>query len=84
MTSHVYNTRINPVSTIEENVSSEANFKVSESSVISETANLILCLEKKLISRRSDGLDKEILNLKDVFIKISKSKINASGRKLVI
>ena len=83
MTSHVYNTRINPVSTIEENVSSEANFKVSESSVISETANLILCLEKKLISR-SDGLDKEILNLKDVFIKISKSKINTPGRKLVI
>ena len=49
MTSHVYNTRKNPASTIEENVSSEANFEASESSVISETPNLILSLEKKLI-----------------------------------
>ena len=68
MTSYVYNTRNNPLSTIEENVSSEANFEASESSLISETANLILSLEKKLISR-FDGLDKEILNLKDVIIK---------------
>ena len=49
-------------------VSSEANFEASESSVISEKANLISTLEKKLISR-FDGLDKEILNLKDVIIK---------------
>ena len=41
MTSHVYNARNNPLSTIEENVSSEANIEASESSVISETANLI-------------------------------------------
>ena len=68
MTSHVYNTGNNPCSTIKEIVSSEANFEASESSVISETANLILSLEKKLISR-FDGLDKEILNLKDVIIK---------------
>ena len=68
MTSHVYNTRNNPPSTIKENVSSEANFEASKSSVISETANLSLSLEKKLISR-FDGLDKEILNLKDVIIK---------------
>ena len=68
MTSHVYNTRNNPLSTIKENVSSEANFEASESSVISETANLILSLEKKLISRY-DGLDKEMLSLKDVIIK---------------
>ena len=58
----------NPLSTIEENVSSEANFEASESYVISETANLILSLEKKLISR-FNGLDKEKLNLKDVIIK---------------
>ena len=58
MTSHVYNTRKNPASTIEENVSSEANFEASESSVISETPNLILSLEKKLIWR-FDGLDKK-------------------------
>ena len=57
-----------PLSTIEENVSSEANFEASEFSVILETTNLILSLEKKLISR-FDGLDKEILNLKEVIIK---------------
>ena len=50
MTSHVYNTRNNPLSTIEENISAEANFEASESSVISETANLIVSLEKKIIS----------------------------------
>ena len=68
MTSHFYNTRNNPVPTIEENGSPEANFEASESPVISETANLILSLEKKLISR-FDGFDKEIRNLKDVIIK---------------
>ena len=49
MTPHVYNTRNNP--TIEENVSSDANFEAFESSVISETANHILSLDKKLITR---------------------------------
>ena len=58
MTSHIYNTRNNPLSTVKENVSLEANFEASDSSVISETANLILSLEKKLISRFS-GLDKK-------------------------
>ena len=62
MTSHVYNTRNNPVLTIEENVSSEANFEAPESLVI------FLSLQKKLILR-FDGFDKEILNLKDVIIK---------------
>ena len=42
MTAFVCNTRNNPISTIKENVSSDANFKTSESPVISETANLIL------------------------------------------
>ena len=60
MTSHVYNKRNNPVATIEGNVSSE---------VISETANLILSLEMKLLILRFDCLDKEILSLKDVIIK---------------
>ena len=68
MTPHVYNTRNNPLSTTEEIASSEANIEVFESLVISETANLILSLEKKSISR-FDGLDKKILNLKDVIIK---------------
>ena len=56
MTAHIYNTRNNRVSTIEVNVSYDANFKASESSVISETANLVLSLETKLIPR-FDGLD---------------------------
>ena len=60
MTSHVYNKRNNPVATIVGNVSSE---------VISETANLILSLEMKLLILRFDCLDKEILSLKDVIIK---------------
>ena len=38
MTSHIYNTRNSPLSKIEENVSSKANFEVSKSSTTSETA----------------------------------------------
>ena len=68
MTSHIYNTRKNALSTIEENVSSEVNFEASESFVISKKVNIILSLEKKLNSR-FDVLDKEILNLKYVIIK---------------
>ena len=41
MTSHIYNTRKNALSTIEENVSSEVNFETSESFVISKKVNLI-------------------------------------------
>ena len=67
MTSYVYNTKNNPLSTIEENASSEANFKASESSVISEISNLMLSLGKRL-SSSIDGLDKEMQNLKDVII----------------
>lgn len=37
MTSHVYNSRNNPLSAIKEGVSSEANFEASGTSVISET-----------------------------------------------
>ena len=51
MTAFICNTRNNPISTIKENVSSDANFKTFESPVISETANLILILENKLLSR---------------------------------
>ena len=52
-------------------MSSEANFRASESPVIFEAANPILSLEKKL--SRSDGLDKEMLNLKDVICNNQKS-----------
>ena len=69
MMSHNYNATVdNPVSTIEENSSSDANHEASETVVISETTNFILSLEKKLISR-FHGLDKEILNFKDVINK---------------
>ena len=57
------------------------NFEASDSSVISETANLILSLEKKLISR-FNGLDKGKLNLKDVIIKNLQEE-NQSLRKKV-
>ena len=62
MTSHVYNTRNNLFQ------QSKKNFEASEASVISETANLILSLEKDLTSR-FHGLEKEIQNLKDVIVK---------------
>ena len=68
MTSHIYNTRKNALSTIEENLSSEVNFEASESFVISKKVNLILSLEKKLNSRFV-VLDTKILNLKYVIIK---------------
>ena len=56
-TSHSYNTRNN-------NVNNEEN----ENDPAPKTSDLIINLEKKLISR-FDGVDKEILNLKDVIIK---------------
>ena len=67
MMSHVYNTKNNPISITEENVLSDTNFEASQSSIISETTNLILNFGKKLISR-FNGLDKEVLNLKHIII----------------
>ena len=55
---HNYNTRHNPlVATNEENNVSDP-----------QTSDLIIKLEKKILSR-FDGLNKELLNLKDVIIK---------------
>ena len=54
---HTYNTRSN-------NLNNEEN----ESEQAPNTSELIINLEKKVISR-FDGVDKEILNLKDVIIK---------------
>ena len=54
---HTYNTR-------SKNLNNEEN----ESDQAPNTSELIINLEKKLISR-FDGEDKEILNLKDVIIK---------------
>ena len=55
--SHAYNTRNN---------SSSPNTVENESAL--QTSDLILSLEKKLLSC-FDGVDKELLNLKDVIIK---------------
>ena len=55
--SHAYNTRNN---------SSSPNTVENESAL--QTSDLILSLEKKLLSR-FDGVDKELLNLKNVIIK---------------
>ena len=69
--SHAYNTRNN---------SSSPNTVENESAL--QTSDLILSLEKKLLSR-FDGVDKELLNLKDVIIKFSKSKTNSYDQKLI-
>ena len=53
---HTYNTRSN-------NINNEEN----ENDQATKSSDLIINLEKKLISR-FDGVDKEILNLKDVII----------------
>ena len=79
MSSHNYNTRLNSLTSIEESTSTEVN--VSNDAIVdvpsqtkanafhfSETATLIINLEKKITSR-FDGLDNLLLNLKDVIIK---------------
>ena len=55
---HNYNTRYSPL------VANNEENNVSDP----QTSDLIINLEKKILSR-FDGLDKELLNLKDVIIK---------------
>ena len=79
MSSHNYNARLNSLSSIEESTPTEVS--ASNDTVVdtpsqtnanttqfSETATLIINLEKKRTSR-FDGLDNELLRLKDVIIK---------------
>ena len=79
MSSHNYNTRLNSLTSIEE--STPAEVSASNDTIIdtpsqtnvnitqfSETATLIINLEKKMTSR-FDDLDNELLNLKDVITK---------------
>ena len=79
MSSHNYNTRLNSLTSNEESTLTEVS--VSNDAIVdapshtnattsqfSETATLIINLEKKMTSR-FDGLDIELLNLKDVIIK---------------
>ena len=77
--SHNYNTRLNSLSSIEESTPTEVS--ASDDTIVdtpsqananttqlSETSTLIINLEQKMTSR-FDGLDNELLNLKDVIIK---------------
>ena len=77
--SHNYHTRLNSLTSIEESTPTEVS--ASNDTIVdtpsqtnanttqfSETATLIINLEKKMTSR-FDGLDNELLNLKDVIIK---------------
>ena len=79
MSSHNYITRLNSLTSNEESTLSEVS--ASNDAIVdapsqanantyqfSETAILIINLEKKMTSR-FDGLDNELLNLKDVIIK---------------
>ena len=79
MLSHNYNTRLNSLTAIEE--STPTKVSISNDTTVdtpsqtnantiqfSETTTLIINLEKKMTSR-FDGLDNELLNLKDVIIK---------------
>ena len=83
MSSHNYNTRLNPFTSIEESTPTEVSasndtiadtpshfdhFTNANTSQFSETATLIINLKKNMTSR-FDGLDNELLNLKDVIIK---------------
>ena len=79
MSSHNYNARLNSLTSIEE--STPAEVSASNDTIVDtpfqtnanitqffETATLIINLEKKMTSR-FDGLDNELLNLKDVSVK---------------
>ena len=79
MLSHSYNARLNSLTSNEESTLTEVSASNdaivdapsqtnATTSQFSETATLIINLEKKMTSR-FDGLDIELLNLKDVIIK---------------
>ena len=79
MSSHNYNTRLNSLTSIEESTPTEVSAlndtivdtpsqTNANTTQFSETAALIINLEKKM-SSRFDDLDNELLNLKDVTIK---------------
>ena len=79
MSSHNYNTRLNSLTSIEESTPTEVSASNdtivdapsqtnANTTQVSETATLIINLEKKITSR-FDGLDSGLLNLKDVIIK---------------
>ena len=79
MLSHNYRTRLNSFTSIEESTPTEARASNdiivdtpsqanANTTQFSETATSIINLEKKMTSR-FDGLDNELLNLKDVIIK---------------
>lgn len=71
MSSHNYNTRHNSLASNERNDVPESNSTIDNQEnnpTPCETTDLIINLEKKLLSR-FDGLDNEILNIKNIVIK---------------
>ena len=101
MLSHNYNKRLNSLTSNEESTPTEVS--TSNDAIVeapsqtnantyqfSETATLIINLEKKMTSR-FDGLDNELLNLKDVIIKnlqveneCLRKKVNVLENKVLI
>ena len=97
--SHNYNTRLNSLTPIEESTPTEVSTSTeiststdttvdtqsqtnANASEVFKTAILIINLEKKMTSR-FDGLDNEILNLKDVINKTFELRTSISGKKLM-
>ena len=91
MSSHNYNTRLNSLTSIQESTPTEVSASndtivdtpsqtKTSTSEFSETATLIINLEKKMTSKL-DGLDNELLNLKDINIKKPSSRERASQNK---
>ena len=79
MSSHNYNTRLNSLTSIEESTGTEVSASSdtnvdnpsqtnANTSQVFETAILIINLKKRMNSR-FDGLDNELLILKDVIVK---------------
>ena len=90
MSSHNYNTRLNSLTSIQESTPTEVSASndtivdtpsqtKTSTSEFSETATLIINLEKKMTSKL-DGLDNELLNLKDINIKKPSSRERASQK----
>ena len=91
MSSHNYNTRLNSLTSIQESTPTEVSASndtivdtpsqtKTSTSEFSETATLIINLEEKMTSKL-DGLDNELLNLKDINIKKPSSRERASQKK---
>ena len=77
--SHSYNTRKNSLASngngLEKSIEISPEFSSDNRTATLDTGKLIINLEKKMLTC-FDGLDKELLNIKDVIIKDYKLRIN--------